>query len=123
MTPEEIYANHHKTATRPNPFLPNDTLRAMEEYAQQEVKKAIEATRAEYGADTTGLIDELAQAKKDIIKLNSLTVGYVWGPVNTFLKYKEKIRVFSVYINEKYEGKAIENRPYDERREPKKRKK
>ena len=46
MTPEEIYAKYHKTATRPNPFLSNDTLRAMQEYTAQEVKIAIEDTIA-----------------------------------------------------------------------------
>jgi phage terminase large subunit len=105
MTPEEIYAKHHKTATRPNPFLPNDTLRAMEEYAEQQSQKAIEDTKAEYGLDTTGFIDEMKDIREDI-KTATHYLGVLLDG-SSYLSYftdRQAASNFFLLLSEKYLG-------------------
>lgn len=104
MTPEEIYAKHHKTATRPNPFLPNDTLKAMEEYAEQQSKKSIEETKALYGPETIGMVDDYNSIKEDLKKAGNYINLLLCGGALSYFSDRQAATNFSLYLDEKYDG-------------------
>lgn len=105
QTAEEIYAKHHRTDRRPNPFCPTATLAAMEEYAALKAAAAVQEAITAYDNYAKSAVDagkKIEALGIDLKKMYSAALGFFAGEASDYFASREKLRDALKHIGSKY---------------------
>ncbi|SHN45895.1 hypothetical protein [Chitinophaga sp. CF418] len=108
LTIEGVFAKHHRTPQRPNPFLSPSMQRAMEEWAEIHGKglearqKQLQEAWEKASPDVAKHMAEIKTLMLELREAYTVLDLVIYGDVNKYLTYRERARSFLLRMYDNY---------------------